>query len=96
MAWILAEYPNCESCLLSSINNILNNCILVVPIPGSRSIARLDENAKGAEIKLAPEYVKEIRQLATEADNAAGLRYAEGWFPEKECLKLEEWKGEQV
>ncbi|KIJ49943.1 hypothetical protein M422DRAFT_160285 [Sphaerobolus stellatus SS14] len=65
-----------------------------IPIPGSRNIPRLDENAKGAEIKLAPEYVKEIRQFANEADNAAGMRYAVGWIPKGDCITREEWKGE--
>ncbi|KIJ23329.1 hypothetical protein M422DRAFT_276118 [Sphaerobolus stellatus SS14] len=65
-----------------------------IPIPGSRNISRLDENAKSAEIKLEPEYVKQIRQFANEADNAAGTRYAEGWIPEGKCIPREQWKGE--
>ncbi|KIJ49941.1 hypothetical protein M422DRAFT_204488 [Sphaerobolus stellatus SS14] len=65
-----------------------------IPIPGSSNISRLDENAKSAEIKLEPEYVKEIRQFANEADNAAGTRYAEGWIPDGRCIAREEWKGE--
>ncbi|KIJ49939.1 hypothetical protein M422DRAFT_160355 [Sphaerobolus stellatus SS14] len=65
-----------------------------IPIPGSRSIARLDENAQGAEIKLAPEYVQQIRQLANEADNVAGNRYSETFIPMSDCISRAEWKGE--
>ena len=67
---------------------------LVIPIPGSRNIDRLDENARGAEVSLLPEHVKEIRELANEADNVAGARYGEGWVPEGDCIPLSEWKGE--
>ena len=69
---------------------------IVIPIPGSRNKARLDENAKSAEIELDVECVKEIRQLANEADNVAGMRYSEEYIPTGECIKLEEWKGEQA
>jgi len=62
-----------------------------IPIPGSSTIERLDENAHSAEITLDPEYAKEIRKLANAADNVAGPRYAEGWIPEGNCIALKEW-----
>ncbi|PAV19769.1 Aldo keto reductase [Pyrrhoderma noxium] len=39
-----------------------------VPIPGCRSSERVEENAKGAEIKLSTEDVKTIRELSEAAD----------------------------
>ncbi|KAJ7686777.1 NADP-dependent oxidoreductase domain-containing protein, partial [Mycena rosella] len=38
------------------------------PIPGTRSVARLEENARGAEIALLAEDVREIRAWAAAAD----------------------------
>jgi len=62
-----------------------------VPIPGIRTVDRLEDNAKGAEIKLSPEDVKAIRQLVESAD-VAGDRYAR--IPAGDCISKEEWKGE--
>ncbi|KLO06560.1 Aldo/keto reductase [Schizopora paradoxa] len=66
-----------------------------VPIPGSRSKERVEENAKGALLKLAAEDVKEIRTLC-EAAEVAGERYAEAHLAATAgtCLPLAEWKGE--
>ncbi|KZP22590.1 Aldo/keto reductase [Athelia psychrophila] len=60
-------------------------------IPGSRTIARVDENAHGAEIQLTPEAVQEIRKL-TEAAEVQGDRY--GFEFAQSSLPLAEWKGE--
>ena len=46
----------------------------VVPIPGTRSIARLEENAAAAEIELTAE---ELRTLTEGLPEAAGTRYPE-------------------
>jgi aryl-alcohol dehydrogenase-like predicted oxidoreductase len=46
----------------------------VVPIPGTRSIARLEENAAAAEIELTDE---ELRTLTEGLPEAAGTRYPE-------------------
>jgi aryl-alcohol dehydrogenase-like predicted oxidoreductase len=49
----------------------------VVPIPGSKARARLEENAAAADIDLTPEDLEEI-EAAAPAGAAAGTRYAEG------------------
>jgi len=64
-----------------------------IPIPGCRNIARFEENASAAEVHLSPEHVKEIRKLANEADNVAGMRYS--GIPEGKCIPMNEWKGEK-
>ncbi|KAF7968831.1 hypothetical protein HWV62_29238 [Athelia sp. TMB] len=62
-----------------------------IAIPGSRTIARVEENARGAEIQLASEAIQEIRQL-TEAAEVQGDRY--GFEFAQSSLPLAEWKGE--
>ncbi|CCM00124.1 uncharacterized protein FIBRA_02151 [Fibroporia radiculosa] len=67
-----------------------------VPIPGTRSVALLEENAKAAEIQLAPDDVKELRAAVEEAD-IQGSRYAEVYLSsimKHDCIALSEWKGE--
>jgi len=64
-----------------------------IPIPGCRNIARFEENASAAEVHLSLEHVKEIRKLANEADNVAGMRYS--GIPEGKCIPMNEWKGEK-
>lgn len=66
-----------------------------MPIPGCRSVERVEENAGGADLKLSPEDVKAIRKLAEEAD-VQGLRYPEAFMKsvEGDCLPLDQWKGE--
>lgn len=67
----------------------------VVPIPGCRSVQRVEENAKGAEIALSPEDVKAIRKLSEEAD-VQGLRLPASFMAvcQGDCLPLDQWKGE--
>ncbi|KAJ7602515.1 NADP-dependent oxidoreductase domain-containing protein [Mycena polygramma] len=60
-----------------------------VPIPGTRAIARLEENAHSAEITLSPEDVAAIRKLVEEADEH-GARHIN--IPEGNCIELAEWK----
>jgi aryl-alcohol dehydrogenase-like predicted oxidoreductase len=67
------------------------------PIPGCKNAERLEENAKGAEIKLTEEEIKEIRNFAEEAEaQVSGDRYnqAASASLEGNCIPLEEWKGE--
>ncbi|KAH8111790.1 Aldo/keto reductase [Phellopilus nigrolimitatus] len=68
-----------------------------VPIPGCRSVERVEENAGGAELKLAPEDVKAIRMLSEAAD-VQGARYPDQFMSavKGDCIALEEWKGEQA
>ncbi|KAF8064099.1 NADP-dependent oxidoreductase domain-containing protein [Lyophyllum atratum] len=64
-----------------------------IPIPGIRNVARLEENARGAEIELSVEDVKAIRAVV-ESAQVAGERYPVGLMPQGDCLPLSEWKGE--
>ncbi|TFY54450.1 hypothetical protein EVJ58_g8859 [Rhodofomes roseus] len=66
-----------------------------VPIPGTRTVERLEENAKAAEITLSSEDVKALKAVVEAADVRGGR------FPEQfaslmntECIPLSEWKGE--
>lgn len=66
-----------------------------VPIPGTRTIERLEENAKAAEITLKDEDVKALRAIV-EAAEVQGDRIP-GQFAHlmaSECIPLSEWKGE--
>ncbi|KAJ7602511.1 Aldo/keto reductase [Mycena polygramma] len=63
------------------------------PIPGTRDVARLEENARGAEISLSAEDVRDIRAWATAAD-VKGARKRTEHMSDGECIELAEWKGE--
>ncbi|KAJ7270908.1 Aldo/keto reductase [Mycena rebaudengoi] len=63
------------------------------PIPGTRNVSRLDENARGAEITLSPEDVKAIRAWAEAADIKGARKRAEH-ASDGECIELAEWMGE--
>ncbi|TFY79236.1 hypothetical protein EWM64_g4775 [Hericium alpestre] len=70
-----------------------------VPIPGSRTWERVEENAGGAELQLAPEAVKEIRTLVDSAEIAGTRNRTLSWIAagfEGDCLPLEDWKGEDA
>ncbi|KAF7965216.1 hypothetical protein HWV62_45065 [Athelia sp. TMB] len=60
-------------------------------IPGSRTIARLEENARAAELRLEPEALREIRKLSEDAD-VQGDRYGAPFT--QGCIQVNEWKGE--
>ncbi|KAI5123181.1 hypothetical protein M0805_003948 [Coniferiporia weirii] len=69
-----------------------------IPIPGCRSTARVEENARGAELILEQEDVRAIRALVEAAD-VIGERYNSGLLLDSirgECISLEEWKGEGI
>ncbi|KAJ7619297.1 NADP-dependent oxidoreductase domain-containing protein [Roridomyces roridus] len=61
-----------------------------VPIPGTKAVARLEENARGAEIVLSLEDVETIRKQVEEADVVHGARGPV--IPDGDCLELGEWK----
>ncbi|KAJ6478569.1 Aldo/keto reductase [Mycena vitilis] len=63
------------------------------PIPGTRNVARLEENARGAEISLSAEDVRDIRAWATAAD-VKGARKRTEHMSDGECIELAEWKKE--
>ncbi|KAG5645644.1 hypothetical protein DXG03_005635 [Asterophora parasitica] len=65
-----------------------------VPIPGIRNASRLEENARGAEITLAPEDVKAIRAVVESAE-VVGDRYPPGMVLDSgDSLPLSSWKGD--
>ena len=74
---------------------IINENPDYVPIPGTRSVSRLEENARAAEVELSPEIVKEIR-ATVEAADIRGSAYPEQytWLLAGDSIPLSEWKGE--
>ncbi|ESK96041.1 hypothetical protein Moror_7386 [Moniliophthora roreri MCA 2997] len=80
LAWILAEHPTW------------------IPIPGSRSIERVEENGHSAELILPLEAIRTIRTLVNNAEVAGTRNRTVAWIAagvEGNCIKLEEWKGEE-
>lgn len=69
--------------------------VLVIPIPGCRTVERVEENGTAAELQLSVDEVKAIRRLVDEAD-VQGERTAEKYktFFQPGCIPFEEWKGE--
>ncbi|KZT68421.1 Aldo/keto reductase [Daedalea quercina L-15889] len=47
----------------------------VIPIPGTTNINRLHENLGAVRVKLTPEEVAEVRQIAENANATQGMRY---------------------
>ncbi|KAK2459924.1 hypothetical protein APHAL10511_008053 [Amanita phalloides] len=45
-----------------------------IPIPGTRKIKYLKENIAAAQVKLSPEEVKEVREMANSIDTSSDLR----------------------
>lgn len=64
-----------------------------IPIPGCRTIERIEENAHGAEVELSAEAIKEIRELVDKAEVAGG-RYGAQFAVEGNSLPLDQWKAE--
>ncbi|KAJ7026688.1 NADP-dependent oxidoreductase domain-containing protein [Mycena alexandri] len=60
-----------------------------IPVPGTRVVARLEENAHGAEITLSREDVQVLRKYVEEAD-VHGARHIT--LPQGDCIKLADWK----
>lgn len=69
--------------------------ISVIPIVGCRSVTRVEDNASAAELKLAPEDVKEIRRLVESADVRGGRMPGVG-HASMDCVALNEWKKKQA
>ncbi|KAF7324359.1 Aldo-ket-red domain-containing protein [Mycena sanguinolenta] len=59
-----------------------------IPIPGTRVVDRLEENAHSAEINLLPEDVATIRRKVEEAE-VHGVRYLT--FTQGDCIELVDW-----
>ncbi|KAJ6544989.1 NADP-dependent oxidoreductase domain-containing protein [Mycena vulgaris] len=64
-----------------------------VPIPGTRSAARLRENAKAAMIKLSDEDLKGIEETVRTAD-VKGAKIPSAFVSATSCIPMAEWKGE--
>lgn len=67
----------------------------MVPIPGSKTPARLEENAGGAWLQLSEEDLKVLDDAVAVADVRGGRKPA--FAPHllnDNCIPLEEWKGE--
>ncbi|KAH9968383.1 Aldo/keto reductase [Russula compacta] len=47
----------------------------VIPIPGTRKVKYLDENLGSLKVKLSPEEVQQVREIAQRADSILGERY---------------------
>ncbi|TFK51544.1 Aldo/keto reductase [Heliocybe sulcata] len=65
----------------------------IVPIPGTKDIYRLEENAKSAEIKLDMEDLKELNDAVHAAD-VAGARYPPEYASvfNDTCIRLDAWQ----
>lgn len=97
LAWVLAEHPNCKLLPLSATRVPSHEDAAVIPIPGIRNEERLEENARGAELRLSAEDVKAIRDVVESAEVAGG-RYPDPGHHFKfvlatgDCIPLSEWK----
>ncbi|THU77613.1 Aldo/keto reductase [Dendrothele bispora CBS 962.96] len=68
-----------------------------IPIPGSRTIQRLEENASSAEIELPTEAIKTIRTLTENAEIAGTRNRTLTWIARGvagDCIPMDQWKGE--
>ncbi|EIN13062.1 Aldo/keto reductase [Punctularia strigosozonata HHB-11173 SS5] len=63
----------------------------VIPIPGTRKQKYLEENLGALKLKLTPEEVAEVREVAKKADAANGPRYPPG-FVETLFAETPAWK----
>jgi diketogulonate reductase-like aldo/keto reductase len=63
---------------------------IVIPIPGTRVVARLEENAHAAEITLSPDDVAALDKWVHEAD-VHGARNPEWRIPDGDCIELSQW-----
>lgn len=61
----------------------------VVPIPGTRAVSRLEENARSIDIRLSAEDIAAIRKRVEEADIVGGARSTA--IPHGDCIKLADW-----
>ncbi|KAF8268082.1 Aldo/keto reductase [Lactarius quietus] len=50
----------------------------IIPIPGTRNVKYLNENLGSLNVRLSPEEVQEVRNIAERADSVLGERYPAG------------------
>lgn len=74
----LAQRRGCTSAQLA-LAWVLSRGPDIVPIPGTKKVARLEENAAAAAVVLTP---GEQAEIAAALPEAAGLRYPEAMMPD--------------
>ncbi|KAJ7730366.1 NADP-dependent oxidoreductase domain-containing protein [Mycena maculata] len=60
-----------------------------IPIPGTRAVSRLEENAHSAEILLSPQDIETVSKLVKEADVQGARHFI---ISQGDCIALAEWK----
>lgn len=74
---------------------ILAKYVDMVPIPGSRNVARLEENAGGAKIVLKEEDMQTLNDAVATADVRGARKPAmPDYFSNTDCIPLSKWNGE--
>ena len=73
LAWELAQGDDVSTSLLLLFVFDSTN-FQIIPIPGTRNVARLEENAAAANIKLTLEEIQQVRSLVESAE-VEGDRY---------------------
>lgn len=68
-----------------------------VPIPGTKTVERLEENAAAVNVKLDGEDLRLLNEAVDTAD-VKGDRYpsAMAYIMNPDCIPLSEWKGEEA
>ncbi|KAJ7472728.1 NADP-dependent oxidoreductase domain-containing protein [Mycena latifolia] len=64
-----------------------------IPIPGTRTAARVEENARAALIKLSAEDLRGIEAMVRSAD-IKGAKIPLAFVSATSCVSMAEWKGE--
>lgn len=66
-----------------------------VPIPGTKRVSRLEENAKSVSIKLSAVDLKALNEVVEAADVKGGRYPAEmAYLMNQDCIPLGDWKEE--
>jgi len=74
---------------------ILTRHLDMIPIPGSRTIARLEENSSSAHIEPKPEDTKVLDDAVAAAEvRGARKPHMFDYLLNEDCISLSEWKGE--
>lgn len=74
LAWELAQGDDVSTLLLLLFVFDDSTNFQIIPIPGTRNVARLEENAAAANIKLTLEEIQQVRSLVESAE-VEGDRY---------------------
>lgn len=96
LAWMLAEHKERKHTFLCHLEPALHPNVrlyAVIPLPGCRTAARVEDNSSAVELQLSPEDIIEIRTLCENAD-IKGDRLPEIARAPMDCIPLKEWKDE--